>query len=200
MKKVLITGCRSSGKSSLVKTLCSILDDVLIIDNINPIPETRDNTVLENYVLTQKEFISYFVDQQLSIKNTKSTCLFQAKGPESLYYYTLYYPSTHGYDWDISAEMEDDLKELESFFSDIIVMLDYDKDVIINRWNTDHKKRNKQSEWLDYWFNGEKQFFENYDNLIRITDSSLSTIEIAQYLIDVLKNKYKIPLKIKKPK
>lgn len=185
MTKILIVGSRGSGKTTLANELGKE-NGWISIDSGNPISTDRDNCILQNYITTQKEYIQYTICQHQNIKNTN---VFLARGPENLYYYTIGYPIFNNRKWSIDKLMHNDLQELKKYFADLIIMLDLKKEEILNRCQSDSKVRTNMDMWINFWFNGEKQFFETFNNLIKVDTTGMEIPDMVDHVKTILKDR-----------
>ena len=188
--RLIIVGCRGAGKSSLAKEI-SVKYGYELLDYGNPLKSDCDESIYSNYIASRKKYIQYTVS---TIQNVSSSRIIQARGPETLYTYSVFAPYLFGYDWDIKNTLDEDFKLLKEYYSDYVIMLDHSADTIEKRCQQDGKKRKNMDFWKSLWFDYERPFFECFDNLITLNDPELSVQENALMLSEIFKEKYDIEL------
>ena len=171
----------------LIKTEEDLPEGYELIDYGNPIKNVKDNNLLSNYLDERLEYIRYTIDT-ISSHNNKN--IIQARGPETLFTYSKYYPVIAQKDWDIEGELLDEFTELKKYYSDIVVMLDFTLDEIRQRCAKDLKARTNMSFWENLWFNYERSYFNGFSNLIRINNINWGVDECVEYIKKEIKEHY----------
>ena len=60
-------------------------------------------------------------------QNVKDSVVIFDRGPEDIEFFTLFYPTIIGEEWDIETELKDELYKLRACRSDVIFYLDVTK-------------------------------------------------------------------------
>lgn len=116
----------ASGKTTLAKSL-ELHGLSVIYENPYPIVEKRkqlnlDMNSKEGFIANQKMFIEAKIKE---FQNAKGSVVIFDRGPEDIEFYTIFYPTTIGKEWDIETELKDELYKLRECRSDAIFIWMY---------------------------------------------------------------------------
>ncbi|WP_242307390.1 AAA family ATPase [Bacillus cereus group sp. BfR-BA-01524] len=186
---ISLQGPMASGKTTLAKRL-EKRGFRVIYENPYPIVEKRKKLNLDmnskvGFIMNQKMFMEAKIKE---FQNVKDSVVIFDRGPEDIEFFTLFYPTIIGEEWDIEAELKDELYELRECRSDAIFYLDVTKKNVYDRKNND-RTRNRSTfeeqfklvETEKDWY---KQFPVNYVDTNRLTVDDLEV-----YFMDWLKER-----------
>ncbi|PQQ45389.1 MULTISPECIES: AAA family ATPase [Bacillus] len=186
---ISLQGPMASGKTTLAKRL-EKRGFRVINENPYPIVEKRKKLNLDmnskvGFIMNQKMFMEAKIKE---FQNVKDSVVIFDRGPEDIEFFTLFYPTIIGEEWDIEAELKDELYELRECRSDAIFYLDVTKKNVYDRKNND-RTRNRSTfeeqfklvETEKDWY---KQFPVNYVDTNRLTVNDLEV-----YFMDWLKER-----------
>lgn len=155
---ISLQGPMASGKTTLAKRLerCGLS---VIYENPYPIVEKRkrlnlDMNSKEGFIINQKMFIEAKIKE---FQNVKGSVVIFDRGPEDIEFFTLFYPTIIGEEWDIEAELKGELYKLRECRSDAIFYLDVTKKNVYDRKNNDRtRKRSTFEEQFKISRNGKR--------------------------------------------
>ncbi|ANP82426.1 ATP-binding protein [Bacillus sp. B25(2016b)] len=187
---ISLQGPMASGKTTLAKRL-EKRGFRVIYENPYPIVEKRKKLNLDmnskvGFIMNQKMFMEAKIKEFQNVKN--SVVIFD-RGPEDIEFFTLFYPTIIGEEWDIETELKDELYKLRECRSDAIFYLDVTKKNVYARKNNDDRTRNRSTfeeqfklvETEKDWY---KQFPVTYVDTNRLTVNNLEV-----YFMDWLKER-----------
>ncbi|EDX57143.1 conserved hypothetical protein [Bacillus cereus W] len=104
---ISLQGPMASGKTTLAKKL-ELHGLSVIYENPYPIVEKRkqlnlDMNSKEGFIANQKMFIEAKIKE---FQNAKGSVVIFDRGPEDIEFYTIFYPTTIGKEWDIETEKD----------------------------------------------------------------------------------------------
>lgn len=149
---ISLQGPMASGKTTLAKKL-ELHGLSVIYENPYPIVEKRkqlnlDMNSKEGFIANQKMFIEAKIKE---FQNAKGSVVIFDRGPEDIEFYTIFYPTTIGKEWDIETELKDELYKLKDELyklrecrSDAIFYLDVSESNLYDRKNND-RTRNRST-------------------------------------------------------
>ncbi|UYW69463.1 ATP-binding protein [Bacillus cereus] len=149
---ISLQGPMASGKTTLAKKL-ELHGLSVIYENPYPIVEKRkqlnlDMNSKEGFIANQKMFIEAKIKE---FQNAKGSVVIFDRGPEDIEFYTIFYPTTIGKEWDIETELKDELYKLKDELyklrecrSDAIFYLDVSESDLYDRKNND-RTRNRST-------------------------------------------------------
>lgn len=142
---ISLQGPMASGKTTLAKKL-ELHGLSVIYENPYPIVEKRkqlnlDMNSKEGFIANQKMFIEAKIKE---FQNAKGSVVIFDRGPEDIEFYTIFYPTTIGKEWDIETELKDELYKLRECRSDAIFYLDVSESNLYDRKNND-RTRNRST-------------------------------------------------------
>ena len=187
MKRVIIVGCRGSGKTSLAYVLHKSTG-LNVIEYGNPIVVTKDENVLENFIESRNMYINYTISKLLEVSKNDEDSIIQIRGPETLYTYSVFSPIVNGHNWNMAEIMKDEFDNLRKYFSDYIIILDLQLSDIDKRCQHDNKVRYNMDFWKKLWFEYERPFFLSMKNAYVINSANLSVEDCCTEVISFLKD------------
>lgn len=142
---ISLQGPMASGKTTLAKKL-ELHGLSVIYENPYPIVGKRkqlnlDMNSKEGFIANQKMFIEAKIKE---FQNAKGSVVIFDRGPEDIEFYTIFYPTTIGKEWDIETELKDELYKLRECRSDAIFYLDVSESNLYDRKNND-RTRNRST-------------------------------------------------------
>ncbi|HDR4763553.1 TPA: AAA family ATPase [Bacillus thuringiensis] len=186
---ISLQGPMASGKTTLAKRLEKRRFRV-IYENPYPIVEKRKKLNLDmnskvGFIMNQKMFMEAKIKEFQNVKN--SVVIFD-RGPEDIEFFTLFYPTIIGEEWDIETELKDELYKLRECRSDAIFYLDVTKKNVYARKNNDRTRNRstfeEQFKLVETEKDSYKQFPVTYVDTNRLTVNNLEV-----YFMDWLKER-----------
>ncbi|MDM5039158.1 AAA family ATPase [Bacillus sp. OR-18] len=186
---ISLQGPMASGKTTLAKRL-EKRGFRVIYENPYPIVEKRKKLNLDmnskvGFIMNQKMFMEAKIKE---FQNVKDSVVIFDRGPEDIEFFTLFYPTIIGEEWDIETELKDELYKLRECRSDVIFYLDVTKKNVYDRKNNDRTRNRstfeeqfKLAETEKDWY---KQFPVTYVDTNRLTVDNLEV-----YFMDWLKER-----------
>ncbi|MGH1211802.1 AAA family ATPase [Bacillus cereus] len=186
---ISLQGPMASGKTTLAKRL-EKRGFRVIYENPYPIVEKRKKLNLYmnskvGFIMNQKMFMEAKIKE---FQNVKDSVVIFDRGPEDIEFFTLFYPTIIGEEWDIETELKDELYKLRECRSDVIFYLDVTKKNVYDRKNNDRTRNRsifeeqfKLAETEKDWY---KQFPVTYVDTNRLTVDDLEV-----YFMDWLKER-----------
>ncbi|TXR98789.1 ATP-binding protein [Bacillus sp. SH7-1] len=179
----------ASGKTTLAKRLerCGLS---VIYENPYPIVEKRKQLKLdmkskEGFILNQKMFMEAKIKE---FRNVKDSVVIFDRGPEDIEFYTLFYPTIIGEEWDIETELKDELYKLRECRSDAIFYLDVTKKNVYNRKNNDRTRNRSTFEEQFKLVETEKEWYKQFS--VTYADTNRLTVnELEAYFMEWLREK-----------
>ena len=186
---ISLQGLMASGKTTLAKRLerCGLS---VIYENPYPIVEKRkqlnlDMNSKEGFIINQKMFIEAKIKE---FQNAKDSVMIFDRGPEDIEFYTLFYPTIIGKEWDIETELKDELYRLRECRSDAIFYLDVTKKNVYDRKNNDRTRNRSTFEEQFKLVETEKEWYKQFP--VTYADTNRLTLnELEAYFMGWLKEK-----------
>lgn len=188
---ISLQGPMAVGKTSILERLaCKIPDAKVFYEDIrHPLAIIKENQwnkdVFEDYIKCQKTFILHELDRYQKYAN--DSLVFLDYGAEELWFYTINYPKTRGFDWPIASAMEKELSQLKDCFPDKVILLDADKSVLLKRKEND-KMRHRQffSYSTEYLYPLKRTWLAEFPNITTIDTSYLTIDQVVNQICEVL--------------
>ncbi|URZ88288.1 hypothetical protein [Floricoccus penangensis] len=186
MSKIFsIQGSMAVGKTSALKKLKELHPEInIVFEDNNQIFELinrrkLDKDVRNDYQEIQKLFIENEIRKYNSAKS-QNTSIFDF-GAEEIDFYTLNYPISLGYDWQVSKNLSNKLESLHKAFPDRILFLSASKEKLISNKNEDKSRtRNFFDFYLENLLPLKEEYFKNLDNVDYLDVEDLSIEETAK--------------------
>ena len=123
-----LQGCMAVGKTTAVKYVENKISTIYVSYE-NPLPllseikkrNLQQNT-LEGFIEIQKIFINDVVEEYEQLKNKKY--VLKDLGAEEIEFFTLFYPKSMGFNWDVEKYLKAELFELRKCMADHVLFLD----------------------------------------------------------------------------
>lgn len=184
---ISLQGPMASGKTTLAKRLERYGFSV-IFENPYPIVEKRkqlnlDMNSKEGFIINQKMFMEAKIKE---FQNVKDSVVIFDRGPEDIEFYTLFYPTIIGEEWDIETELKDELYKLRECRSDAIFYLDVTKKNVYNRKNNDRTRNRSTFEEQFKLVEIEKDWYKQFP-VTYVDTNKLSEDALEVYFMKWLK-------------
>ncbi len=186
---ISLQGLMASGKTTLAKRLerCGLS---VIYENPYPIVEKRkqlnlDMNSKEGFIMNQKMFMEAKIKE---FQNVKDSVVTFDRGPEDIEFFTLFYPTIIGEEWDIETELKDELYKLRECRSDAIVYLDGSESNLYNRKNNDRTRNRSTFEEQFKLVEIEKDWYKQFP-VTYVDTNTLTAEELEVYFMDWLKER-----------
>lgn len=160
---ISLQGPMASGKTTLAKRLerCGFS---VRYENPYPIVEKRrvlnlDMNLKEGFILNQTMFMEAKIKE---FQNVKDSVVIFDRGPEDIEFFTLFYPTIIGEEWDIETELRDELYKLRECRSDAIFYLDSSENNLYNRKNNDRTRNRSTFEEQFKLVETEKDWYKQF--------------------------------------
>ena len=186
---ISLQGPMASGKTTLAKRLerCGFS---VIYENPYPIVEKRrvlklDMNSKEGFILNQKMFMEAKIKE---FQNVKDSVVIFDRGPEDIEFFTLFYPTIIGEEWDIETELKDELYKLRECRSDVIFYLDVTKKNVYDRKNNDRTRNRSTFEEQFKLAETEKDWYKQFP-VTYVDTNRLTVDDLEVYFMDWLKER-----------
>ncbi len=180
----------AGGKTTLTKKLEKHINDVYFTyENPYPIVEKRKNKNLniytkEGFIENQRLFIEAEINRFYHLPAGK--VIFD-RGPEDIEFYTLHFPITNGFDWDIEHLLKDELKEIRRCRSDIVLYLDASEETLYQRKKKDSNRKRSSFDQNLKLFKYEKEWFKQFN--AKVVDVNNKTPQqLEEWTLEFLKD------------
>ncbi|HFK1753045.1 TPA: AAA family ATPase [Bacillus cereus] len=186
---ISLQGPMASGKTTLAKRLEKRRFRV-IYENPYPIVEKRKKLNLDmnskvGFIMNQKMFMEAKIKEFQNVKN--SVVIFD-RGPEDIEFFTLFYPTIIGEEWDIETELKDELYKLRECRSDAIFYLDVTKKNVYARKNNDRTRNRSTFEEQFKLVETEKDWYKQFP-VTYVDTNRLTVNNLEVYFMDWLKER-----------
>jgi hypothetical protein len=136
-----LQGCMAVGKTTAVKYVEKNFSKIYVSYE-NPLPllsEVRNRNLqqntLEGFIEIQRIFINDIVKEYEQIKNKEYVLI--DLGAEEIEFFTLFYPKSIGFDWNMEKYLESELFELRKCMADHVLFLDAKIDTLMKHKEND---------------------------------------------------------------
>ncbi|HEB2439130.1 AAA family ATPase [Bacillus thuringiensis] len=186
---ISLQGPMASGKTTLAKRLEKRGFQV-IYENPYPIVEKRKKLNLDmnskvGFIMNQKMFMEAKIKEFQNVKD--SVGIFD-RGPEDIEFFTLFYPTIIGEEWDIEAELKGELYKLRECRSDAIFYLDVTKKNVYDRKNNDRTRNRSTFEEQFQLVETEKDWYKQFP-VTYVDTNRLTVDDLEVYFMDWLKER-----------
>jgi len=179
----------ASGKTTLAKRL-EKRGFRVIYENPYPIVEKRKKLNLDmnskvGFIMNQKMFMEAKIKE---FQNVKDSVVIFDRGPEDIEFFTLFYPTIIGEEWDIETELKDELYKLRECRSDVIFYLDVTKKNVYDRKNNDRTRNRSTFEEQFKLAETEKDWYKQFP-VTYVDTNRLTVDDLEVYFMDWLKER-----------
>ncbi|HDR8063312.1 AAA family ATPase [Bacillus thuringiensis] len=186
---ISLQGPMASGKTTLAKRLEKRGFQV-IYENPYPIVEKRKKLNLDmnskvGFIMNQKMFMEAKIKE---FQNVKDSVEIFDRGPEDIEFFTLFYPTIIGEEWDIEAELKGELYKLRECRSDAIFYLDVTKKNVYDRKNNDRTRNRSTFEEQFQLVETEKDWYKQFP-VTYVDTNRLTVDDLEVYFMDWLKER-----------
>ncbi|MDY7965218.1 AAA family ATPase [Bacillus thuringiensis] len=184
---ISLQGPMASGKTTLAKRL-EKRGFRVIYENPYPIVEKRKKLNLDmnskvGFIMNQKMFMEAKIKE---FQNVKDSVVIFNRGPEDIEFFTLFYPTIIGEEWDIETELKDELYKLRECRSDVIFYLDVTKKNVYDRKNNDRTRNRSTFEEQFKLVETEKDWYKQFP-VTYVDTNRLTVDDLEVYFMDWLK-------------
>ncbi|OUA59667.1 ATP-binding protein [Bacillus thuringiensis serovar aizawai] len=186
---ISLQGPMASGKTTLAKRL-EKRGFRVIYENPYPIVEKRKKLNLDmnskvGFIMNQKMFMEAKIKE---FQNVKDSVVIFDRGPEDIEFFTLFYPTIIGEEWDIETELKDELYKLRECRSDVIFYLDVTKKNVYDRKNNDRTRNRSTFEEQFKLVETEKGWYKQFP-VTYVDTNRLTVDDLEVYFMDWLKER-----------
>ncbi|MBG9512852.1 ATP-binding protein [Bacillus thuringiensis] len=186
---ISLQGPMASGKTTLAKRL-EKRGFRVIYENPYPIVEKRKKLNLDmnskvGFIMNQKMFMEAKIKE---FQNVKDSVVIFDRGPEDIEFFTLFYPTIIGEEWDIETELKDELYKLRECRSDVIFYLDVTKKNVYDRKNNDRTRNRSAFEEQFKLVETEKDWYKQFP-VTYVDTNRLTVDDLEVYFMDWLKER-----------
>ncbi|WP_242283331.1 AAA family ATPase [Bacillus cereus] len=186
---ISLQGPMASGKTTLAKRL-EMRGFRVIYENPYPIVEKRKKLNLDmnskvGFIMNQKMFMEAKIKE---FQNVKDSVVIFDRGPEDIEFFTLFYPTIIGEEWDIETELKDELYKLRECCSDVIFYLDVTKKNVYDRKNNDRTRNRSTFEEQFKLVETEKDWYKQFP-VTYVDTNRLIVDDLEVYFMDCLKER-----------
>ncbi|EJR84446.1 ATP-binding protein [Bacillus cereus] len=186
---ISLQGPMASGKTTLAKRL-EKRGFRVIYENPYPIVEKRKKLNLDmnskvGFIMNQKMFMEAKIKE---FQNVKDSVVIFDRGPEDIEFFTLFYPTSIGEEWDIETELKDELYKLRECRSDVIFYLDVTKKNVYDRKNNDRTRNRSTFEEQFKLAETEKDWYKQFP-VTYVDTNRLTVDDLEVYFMDWLKER-----------
>jgi hypothetical protein len=195
-----LQGSMAAGKTSAARYVEKNLPDVFVSYE-NPAPllneiKTRklDKYTNEGFIEIQRLFINDVLKQWEDIKEYPLVLL--DLGPEEVEFYTLYFPRAIGADWDVEAQLSNELSALRCCKTDGILFLDASHNTLYrNKVGDTTRKRGSFDFYIEHMLKPKKKWLASKEGTQFVNIDFLSPIQVGSLVIEwinsfIYKEKY----------
>lgn len=185
-----LSGSKAVGKTTLINGLRKTIPELQVREGFRQTDTGLCMDIEEEYYENQRWYIKREIEEYHMYRNSNKPALL-LRGPEDVEFYTLHYPITKGYEWDVEKHLYIELEQLRACRSDYIIYLDASEDIILHRKRSDvTKPRINMQNWMRYW----QPYIEPYMKAIEYTkvfdtsnlDSAGVLKEITEWMVERL--------------
>ncbi|MCM1989001.1 ATP-binding protein [Oceanirhabdus seepicola] len=179
-----LQGCMAVGKTTAVNYIRENAQYVNISYELNGdvIDEIKrrnlDKNKFSDYIEIQKLWINNEIERWEKAQEFK--CSLMDFGAEEIEFYTLNYPKSMGFDWDVESNLKNELYRLRQCMPNRILFLDASEDVLRARKESDNSRsRNFFEYYLEHLLPLKKQWFSKKENVDFLNVDNLNSEEVA---------------------
>lgn len=186
---ISLQGGMAGGKTTLAKRLEKKFPNIYVsYENPYPLVAQRvklnlDMSTEEGFVNNQRLFIRAEMERFRNLH--KRNVLFD-RGPEDIEFFTLHYPKANGYGWDIENFLKEELEELRTCRSDLIIYLEASPYTLLARKKADKTRGRGTFEKNMKLYPFEREWYETQNTIFLDTNDKCAT-EIELTTIKLLK-------------
>jgi deoxyadenosine/deoxycytidine kinase len=184
-----LQGCMAAGKTTAAQIVERRLPEIKV-DYENPIPVwqevmRRGLFVDEPWAFAERQrmFIQYEISRVNNAKKRGGVTLFDL-GIEEIEFFTLFYPKSKGFDWDIENLLAPELAELRGLRPHGCLFLDAGRDVLFSRRKSDTvKSRGFFDHFIEYMAEYKIKWFTGFPNTDFLCVERLTIDEVSDRII-----------------
>lgn len=179
-----LSGSKAVGKTTLINGLRKTIPELQVREGFRQTDTGYCMDIEEEYYENQRWYIKREIEEYHKYRNSDKPTLL-LRGPEDVEFYTLHYPITKGYKWNVEKHLYTELEQLRACRSDYIIYLDAPEHIILHRKNSDETKpRINMENWMKNW----QPYIEPYMKCIEYTKVfNTATIDAEEVLKEVTK-------------
>ena len=167
-----LQGGMAAGKSTAARFAENALP-WLVVDYENPIPVWKEverlglfENTCENFVARQRMFMEWELKRRDRAVERGGVTLFDL-GAEEIEFFSLFYPMSLGFDWDVETLLAPELAALRSRRPDAVLYLDATHETLTSRRAYDsEKKRGFFDHFISKMADNKRSWFASYPNTI----------------------------------
>ncbi|WP_438478508.1 hypothetical protein [Streptococcus pluranimalium] len=191
---ISVQGSMAVGKTSVVNYLEQKLPEVFVshediapvVTKINQLQLDKDN--YKDYQMIQALWIDYEISRYEKVADRKVVLM--DFGAEEIDFYTRFYPKACGKDWQLSPQLINKLKALETCLPDLVIYLDASESELRQRKQLDKTRRRSFFDFqLDNLLPIKRYWFLAKDNTI-VVDTNAKTLEEVSQEVYMIISKY----------
>lgn len=179
-----LQGCMAVGKTTAVKYIGKNAPYVHVSyeSNSNVVDEIKmrnlDKNKFSDYIEIQKLWINKEIIRWK--KSQKYKCSLMYFGAEEIEFYTLNYPKSMGFNWDVESNLKSELYKLHQCLPNRILLLDASEDILrVHKENDNTRSRNFFEHYLSHLLPLKKMWFLNKENVDFLNVDNLNSEEVA---------------------
>lgn len=183
-----LQGCMAVGKTTAARYAQSRLPS-FFVSYENPVPVFAEVTrrglpqdTPEGFAACQRLFIAAEISRYAEAKRHRAVLL--DLGAEEIEFYTLFYPSSLGFDWDMERLLKPELTALRQCRADHILYLDADTGILKARRDSDNDRRRG---FFDHFINtmaaNKRRFFETLPNVEFLDTTGMTAFETGEAVV-----------------
>ena len=191
---ISVQGSMAVGKTSVVNYLGQKLPEVFVsredispvVTKINQLQLDKDN--YKDYQMIQALWIDHEISRYEKVADKKVVLM--DFGAEEIDFYTRFYPQACGKDWQLSPQLINKLKALETCLPDLVIYLDASESELRQRKQLDKTRRRSFFDFqLDNLLPIKRNWFLAKDNTI-VVDTNAKTLEEVSQEVYMIISKY----------
>lgn len=193
-----LQGCMAVGKTTAVNYIGKNVPYVNVNYELNGsvINEIKrrnlDKNKFSDYIEIQKLWIDKEIVRWQELQ--KYECSLMDFGADEILFYTLNYPKSMGFDWDVATNLKSELNKLRQCLPNRILFLDASKDVLrTHKENDNTRSRNFFEHHLTHLLPLKKQWFQNKKNVDFLNVDTLNSKEVAVVVKKWIDDYLKLP-------
>jgi deoxyadenosine/deoxycytidine kinase len=193
-----LQGCMAVGKTTAVNYIGKNVPYVNVNYELNGgvINEIKRRNLDKNKFSDYIEIQKLWIDKEIVRwqKLQKYECSLMDFGADEILFYTLNYPKSMGFDWDVATNLKIELNKLRKCLPNRILFLDASKDVLrTHKENDNTRSRNFFEHHLTHLLPLKKQWFQNKKNVDFLNVDNLNSKEVAVVVKKWIDDYLKLP-------